>query len=274
MITITSQAAILWPLALFFFGLCVGSYLNVVALRWFERQRKHKTNSLTSRSRCPHCHKTLAWYDLVPLLSFAVLRGQCRQCAKRISWRYPVVELCTGVLFVTMGYQFGITWLSVALLGVATVMLIIALVDLETQLIPDRLTIPTTAFVSLVLLVSQQPNLLGRPFIPGQIFSDHWLAGAVLAVIVLGGIVLLTAGKGMGIGDIKLGALMGATLGAPALLVALFAAFVGGAVVGVYLIVRGSASMKTAIPFGPFLVFGWFTALFCHASVISWYTGY
>ncbi len=265
------QAALLWPLAAFL-GLFVGSYLNVVAWRWY-RSDQESPQRLTSRSKCPHCGKVLGWRELVPVVSFLVQRGRCAGCATPLSIRYPLAELGTAAVFGLAVARYGIHPQSALLLVIASIFVMIALVDAETQLIPDRLSLAALIVSLGAILVLGVPNLIGRPVTPGVFPFEHGVAGGAIAAGILGAIVLGTRGRGMGIGDIKLGAVLGLSLGGPATLLALFTAFVTGAAAGLLLIRSKHATLKTAIPFGPFLVLGWLVAALWATPVIAWYTG-
>lgn len=265
------QAAPLWPLAALL-GLFIGSYLNVVAWRWY-RGEQESPQRWGSRSKCPQCGKVLAWHELIPIVSFVRQRGRCAGCSAPISARYPVAEAVTALVFSAVAARYGFHPVTLLLLTLASVFLIIAFVDAETQYIPDRLSLIALVVSAGALPLLHVPNLVGRPLIPGVFPYEHGLVGLGIATVVLGGIVLGTRGRGMGVGDIKLGAVLGLSLGGPATLFALFTAFVSGAAVGLVLIRSSRATLKTAVPFGPFLIFGWLVAVLWAGPVIAWYTG-
>lgn len=267
---IINTAATWWPLSVGVVGLFIGSYLNVVALRWFDPQKS--AQKLSSRSECANCHRQLGWLELIPLVSFIVLRRRCKGCQALISWRYPLVELLTGVVFYLIAFNFHGFWQLFTLLILSSVMIVIALIDLVTQLIPDRLTYPMMGIFAVVLISTGNNNLLD--FYKSQINIYHWLIGLVIGLAIPFLIVALTKGRGMGIGDIKLGGLIGLTLGGAYCLVAMFSAFVIGALVGLGLVAKNKANLKTQLPFGPFLVLGWLIALFWGPRIVAWYTGF
>lgn len=258
----------LWPLA-GIIGLFAGSFLNVLAWRWYRSELPNPL-LLATRSQCAHCNRTLRWYELIPMVSYIMQRGRCRSCRKGIAWRYPAVELLTGIIFAAVvATHGGVHPETLILLLLASIFLVIALVDLETQLIPDRLSIAGAVVTMIGSVVLGRTSLVQ---LGGSWFSSG-ITGFVIAVVILGGIVAGSRGKGMGIGDIKLGAVIGLSLGGPLTLLALFSAFVSGAIAGLVLLARGRASMKTAVPFGPFLVLGWLVAILWGRGIVAWYTG-
>lgn len=263
------SAATWWPLLVGAIGLFVGSYLNVVALRWFKPKSK-SPQKLSNRSECPNCQRQLSFLEMLPIVSFLVLRRRCKNCQVAISWRYPLVESVTGLVFLFLALNFSNLTQLIVLTCLASIMIVIALIDLETQLIPDKLTLPSIAVFALLIALFQRNNFLD--FLSSGLAFDHWLIGILIGVAIPGLIVVLTKGKGMGIGDIKLGGLIGLSLGGVYGLLALFLAFVIGAIVGLGLIAKNQANLKTALPFGPFMVAGWFLTLFFGPQIVAWYT--
>ncbi|HST55962.1 MAG TPA: prepilin peptidase [Solirubrobacteraceae bacterium] len=238
-------------------GAIFGSFLNVVAYRLPRRQ-----SLAFPGSRCPECETPIRAFDNVPILSWLVLRGHCRNCSARISPRYPLVEaltaaLCVGVVLAHRS-AVGIA------LGVTLVLLVVpaALIDLEYQIIPNRIT-ALGAVLAIVLGLALDPG--GEP--------ERLFAG-----LSAGGFFLLAAlayPAGMGMGDVKLAGMLGLLLGgavAPAILIALLS----GVLAGVLLIVRQGADngRKTGIPFGPFLAFGAIVAVFAGSDLIDWYANH
>lgn len=235
-------------------GALLGSFLNVVAHRLPLSQ-----SVVHPRSRCPHCEMQIRWFDNVPVLSWLMLGGRCRACAERIPARYPLVELGTGVLLAAV----SLTAADVGslLLGAVLVLLLvpITLIDLDHRIIPNRLTL-AGAVAAPAILVATNPAALVEHLASGTAAGGFLLAAA------------LARPGGMGMGDVKLAAVLGLFLGravAPALLVALFA----GAIVGGAIIARKGAveGRKTAIPFGPFLALGGLAGLFAGDRVVAWY---
>lgn len=257
----------------FVLGAIIGSFLNVVIWRLHSGD-----NFLLARSHCPHCREKLKFWDLIPLVSFLALRGNCRYCRKKISWQYPLVELATALLFVlalmaeswqqsglistSSGGFFNLhlfSWLLIIRDWIFISFLIIIFVyDFRWSLILDRLTIPA-------IIIALALNLfLGLP----------WLSVIIGALVGLGFFALqylISRGRWIGDGDLRLGALMGLMLGWEKLLVALFFAYILGAIIGIVLLLSGQKKMDSAIPFGTFLTSGTVIALLWGSQLIFWY---
>ncbi|TMQ62524.1 MAG: prepilin peptidase [Candidatus Eisenbacteria bacterium] len=223
----------------FALGLVLGSFLNVVIARLPRGE-----SIVTPPSRCPRCKKRIHPWDNVPVLSFVILRGRCRHCRRKISWRYPVVELLSGLLLWLLVRRVGDPLLLVPQAAFLLALLAIAWIDLDTRTIPDVVTIPG---VGLGLAAS--------------LFAPPGLAAALLGALC-GGVSLWLVGTlyeratsvpGMGGGDVKLAAMMGAFLGVGGVFGAIFLASLAGSVFGILLIALGKGSRRTAIPFGTFL---------------------
>lgn len=241
-------------LFLFFLGLSIGSFINCLVYRLDSSAAlgaKNWRGFLFGRSFCPKCKHKLAWYDNVPLLSFALLAGKCRYCHSPISWQYPVVELTAGVLTLLI-FQFSNFpfFQSIFNLLITYALIAIFVSDLRYMIIPDKIVYPTL-LVTLFFLISQYPNISISNFL-----SALGTAGFFYFLV------LITRGRGMGMGDVKLVGLMGLILGWPRIIVALFLAFLTGAVVGAILVLLKKKRFEEHIPFGPFLVAGTFVALF------------
>lgn len=226
-------------LVLFLFGLAVGSFLNVVAIRYKEGGKLFTPDILKGRSHCPYCQKTLAWYELIPLFSFLIQFGKCRHCKHSLSWQYPIVELLSGLTFLLVP-RFAEP-APIAILVVLTLILI-ALIDMRLSIIPDQLNI-FLAILGLAIIV----------FFPTfQNISDK-IIGAIAALAVLGLIVLLTRGRGMGIGDVKLAGALGLLFGWQKIILLIAIAFMLGGIFAAGLLLYNKKSLKDAVPFGPFL---------------------
>jgi len=249
---------------IFIFGLVVGSFLNSIIYRLQSGE-----SFLFKRSFCPHCKHPLSWQDLIPLLSFLILKGKCRYCSQKISLQYPLVELTAGILFVSI---FNIHNIITAcfLFLVSCFLIIIFVYDLKHYIIPDKVIYPAIAIAFLYqLFKALEFGIWNLEF---GILNP--LLSAILASAFFLAIVLVSRGKWMGVGDIKLAFLMGLFLGFPNILVALFLAFFLGAIMGVGLIATGKKTLKSEVPFGPFLVAGTFIALFWGQNIIHWYLNF
>jgi leader peptidase (prepilin peptidase)/N-methyltransferase len=234
-------------------GLIFGSFLNVVAHRLPRGESLSKP-----RSRCPECGTQIRARDNVPVLSWLLLRGRCRDCGARISGRYPLVEAGTALLCALVVLVKG--WEPEALLGVVLVLLLvpITLIDLEYRIIPNKLTL-LGAVVGLALVALMFPDDL----------VEHLIAAAAAGGFFL--IAALVYPAGMGMGDVKLAAVLGIYLGR-AVAPALFVALIAGSVVGAVMIARhGAAARKQGIPFGPWLAFGGIVGLLAGDEMVDWY---
>ena len=246
-----------WPAgalaAVLLFGLAIGSFLNVVIVRVPEGRSLWRP-----RSACPGCSAQLAWHDNIPVLSFLLLRGRCRGCGMRISRRYPIVEGVMGVALVSAYVAFGPTADFVVAGVLLATLIVITAIDLDRQLIPDVITLPgIVAGLALNLAT-------------GRI---SWF-DSVVGILLGGGlflVIILVSRGGMGGGDLKLGAMLGAFLGWKALLLALFVAVVLGGVVAIVFLASGLRGRKDPIPFGPFLAIGGAVAIFWGERIVSWY---
>jgi leader peptidase (prepilin peptidase)/N-methyltransferase len=247
---------LLFSFFLFLFGLAVGSFLNCVIYRL-----EKKESFLQGRSFCPYCHHILKWQDLIPVLSFLILKGRCRYCGKKISWQYPFVELTTGILFVlVVHYTFPNLLVTSYWLLVTTFLIIIFVYDLKYYIIPDEIIYPAIAVAFLYQILNHSITQ-----------SLNHLLSAFFSALFFLIIFLLSQGKWLGFGDVKLSFFMGLFLGFPKILISLFFAFSIGAIIGIALILSGKKTLKSKVPFGPFLVSGTFLALFFGNRVINWY---
>ena len=259
----------------FLFGLVVGSFLNCVIYRLALPNFSLKNlGGLKNRSYCPHCKKTLSWQDLIPVLSFLILRGRCRHCRQKISWQYPLVEIATGLLFLLIfNFQFSIfnefsifNFLKLIYYWTIACFLIVVFVyDLKHYIIPDQIVYPAILVSGIWYFISGIFDIYTKYEILNTIYSAF---GAALFFLL---IVLISRGKWMGVGDVKLAFLMGLILGFPNILVAIFSAFFIGAIIGIGLMLAGRKTMKSEIPFGPFLVTGTMSAIFFGESLTDWY---
>jgi len=244
---------------IFLFGLAVGSFLNCVIYRLETSQ-----SFIKDRSFCPHCKHVLSWQDLIPVFSFIWLRGRCGYCQKKISWQYPIVEIATGLLFVLSFLRYDLLGRSYLLIfAIIPFLIIIFVYDLKRYIIPDKVIYPA---IGIVLIYDLWMSWMSDIPWMSDILISAFGAAAFFAAIVFG-----SRGRWMGAGDIKLAFLMGLVLGFPNILAALSLAFVLGAIMGVGLIILGKKTMKSEVPFGPFLVAGTLIALFWGHELINWY---
>ena len=235
-------------------GAVLGSFFNVVIYRLPRGESLVKP-----ASHCPQCDAVIKPYDNIPVLSWMLLRGRCRNCGEQISIRYPVVEAMTAALFAAVVLDKGAdrdAWLGLAFVAA---LIPIALIDLEHRLIPNLITLPA-AIAAPVILALTHPDKL----------PEFLIAGTAAAGFLL--LALLAYPRGMGMGDVKLAGVMGLYLGrsvAPAMLIAVLA----GTIVGAIIIARKgvAAGRKTAVPFGPFLALGGLVGLFAGPAIADWY---
>lgn len=239
-------------LIIFLFGLVFGSFLGA----YTYRAPRNKSIS-KGRSYCPKCKASIVWYDNIPLFSYAILGGRCRNCGERISLRYPLIELGTALSFLIVFYAsmngaLSVDWFAGGIVKVAGLFLItllmiaIFVIDLENYIIPDKL--------SFLLLV------LALLILPGNLLFAHLVVGFASALFFLG-LYLITSGRGMGLGDVKLAIFLGTFFGFPLVLVNIFLAFVLGSIWGIILILGKRVKFSTRVPFAPFLVISFFLVL-------------
>lgn len=240
-------------------GLAAGSFLNVVIHRLPRRE-----SVVSPRSRCPTCGHALRWHDNLPVLSYAALGGRCRGCGERISIRYPIVELVTALLFIVHYVIFGWTPLLAVRLLFAAAMVALFAIDLEHQLLPDAITLPG---IVLGLVIS--------------LFLPPGIVDALIGLLVGGGFLWLVgeayfryAGEeGMGGGDVKMLAMIGAFLGWKLTILTLVLSSVAGSVIGLTVIALKRGGMKHALPFGTFLALGALAASLWGEQIAAWYAG-
>lgn len=245
----------------FLLGLAVGSFDNVAAYRIPEG-----ISLWSPRSFCPRCGSQIAWYDNIPILSFLLLRGRCRRCGGAISLRYPIVELASGLLFLAVFAKLGFEWRAelVPHLFLVTVLVILSAIDLQHQIIPNRVIYP-----SIPLALAAMGGVALARGDAGIILRS--LAGLAIGGVPLG-LLALFLPRGMGMGDAKLAAFTGTFLGFQQL-TALFLAFLTGSLAGIALIAAGRRDRKSRIPFGPFLALGALLALMFGERIWSLYRG-
>ena len=252
----------IWLLYLvgFVVGLVVGSFLNVCIVRLPKGR-----SIIRPGSHCVTCEKAIPWFDNIPLLSFILLRGQCRNCQARISLRYPLIELLNGVGYVAILAKFGMTPSAIVYGVFLSALLVVIWIDLDHLIIPDVISLPGI--------------ILG--FIcAATVLPVGWL-NSVMGILLGGGILWVLAAlsphifgkEGLGGGDIKFLAMIGAFLGWQPVLLTLFLASVSGSVIGILLLILKVMERGHYIPFGPFLAGGALVSLFFYHEVIGWYFG-
>lgn len=239
-------------------GLCLGSFLNVCIHRLPLKQ-----SILRPASHCPWCGSAIKYYDNIPLLSYILLAGRCRNCSKSISWRYPAVEALTGLISVLLFIKYGISFQYLLLLLFLLSLITISFIDLDHQIIPDIISIPGIA-----------AGLLASPFLPHTGFVESLIgaaagAGALFLVAYL--YELLAKRPGMGGGDIKMLAMIGAWMGWRSLPMIVFLSSFSGALVGFLYLALSGRGLRVRIPFGPFLALGTVLHLFLGKEMIRFY---
>jgi prepilin signal peptidase PulO-like enzyme (type II secretory pathway) len=250
-------------------GLCVGSYLNVVILR------THADLPSGGRSRCMSCSTELRPRDLIPVLSFLMLQGKCRTCGAKISVQYPLVEFGTAMLFLAfyLRFVFGVglppgisAYESVAFLirdlAFVPFLVVLFVYDLRYQLILDRFTVPAMVIAFLL-------NLWVGYYPPEEMFAGAFAVGGFFLFQYV-----ISGGRWIGGGDIRMGLLMGFMLGFKDALGALFISYALGALVGIFLITREKAEWRTRVPFGTFLAMGTLVMLLAGRPLMDWYLGF
>ncbi|WP_346233198.1 prepilin peptidase [Parafrigoribacterium mesophilum] len=260
------------------FGLLIGSFLNVVAYRVPLRR-----SIVSPPSACPTCGTAIKGYDNIPVLSWLMLRGRCRNCASPISVRYPIVELGTGLLFAAVALWFGVSTSSttaasstggvaawvlglIAFLYLAAISVVLALIDLDTHTLPNRIVLPSYIVgVALLGMSSVLAGDYGQLLRAGIGMAALWLAYLAMAFAYPGG---------MGFGDVKLAGVLGlylAWLGWGTLIVGAFAAFLLGGLFAVGLLIARKAGRKSGIPFGPWMLLGCWVGTFFGDSIARGY---
>jgi len=251
---------LLFPVVAFIFGMVVGSFLNVCICRMPKNE-----SIVAPPSHCPHCLYQIRWYDNIPVVSYLILRGKCRGCGAHISLQYPFVELLNGILTLFLFLRFGPTLAFAALFLFCSALVVITFIDIEHQIIPDE--------------ISLSGIVIG--FICSFFLKGHSWLNSLLGILLGGGTLLLVAytyqrltGKdGMGGGDIKLLAMMGAFLGWKAVPFIIFASSLVGSLIGISIMLFQKKDGKLAIPFGPYLAFGAVLYIFYGKPLIRWYLG-
>jgi leader peptidase (prepilin peptidase)/N-methyltransferase len=263
------------------FGLLVGSFLNVCIVR-LPRGR----SIVTPPSHCPRCKTGIRFYDNIPIISFLLLRGRCRNCGEPISWRYPLVELINGLFYVWIVREFAIGGEAFLMMVLCSSLIIITFIDFDHQIIPDVITLP-----GMLVGLSVAPFFMSAlgdalPFHLDRVLphAGPYLTAFLNSLIglILGGGPLFAIGwiweklrhvEAMGGGDVKLMGMVGSFLGWKGALLTIMLGALAGSIVGVWLISMKRHKMEKVIPFGPFLAAGAVAAAFYGPDIIAWYLG-
>jgi leader peptidase (prepilin peptidase)/N-methyltransferase len=240
------------------FGAIVGSFLNVCIIRLPKEE-----SIITPGSHCPHCHTLIKFYDNIPLISFILLGGRCRHCKKRISVQYPIIEGVTAISSFCIFFRYGPSWSYLFYFSFVAALIVITVIDLYHQIIPDVISIPGIGVGLLSALIIPQitlfDSLMGVLLGGGSLFLVatvyHWLFKR----------------EGMGGGDVKLLAMIGAFLGWESVILTILSSSLIGSIIGIVMIVFKGKNFKYAIPFGPFLSLGAMITLFYKSEILSWY---
>jgi leader peptidase (prepilin peptidase)/N-methyltransferase len=244
---------------IFVWGLCIGSFLNVCIFRLPAAQ-----SLIHPRSTCPRCQTPIKFYDNIPVVSYVVLRGRCRHCGQPIALRYPLVELLTGFFALAAYLKFGLTWASLVYFMFIAALLVITFIDLDHRIIPDLISLPgIPIFFAASWIIPQMTwfdSLVGIIVGGGSLLTVAWVYK------------LITHKDGMGGGDIKLLAMIGALVGWQGVLMTIFVASATGTLAGfLHMLQARQRNMKLAIPFGPFLATGALVYIFWGEQLIRWY---
>lgn len=248
--------------AAFVLGLIFGSFGTAFAYRVPRRE------SLGGRSKCPNCGHTITAAENIPVLSYVLLRGRCRNCGEKISIRYPLIELASGILFALAAWKFGLTMTTIAYAGLFWVLLVLSVIDMEYHLLPNRVVFPAIG-VGAALLIADV-LIHGRD--PGR------LVDAAVGALIFSGFLFVVAfiyPAGMGMGDVKLALLLGMFLGyqggVPLTIVGMFLSFLLGGFLGAVIAVARGGGRKTQISFGEWLAMGTIVAVLFGESLLDWY---
>lgn len=281
-----------------FLGLLVGSFLTVLAMRFSPERNVFSSGSVRGRSRCSSCNKILSWYELIPIASFLLQRGQCRSCRAHLSLQYPLIELLCAALWIGVSFVFLDSFEARALvLGspdwyffygrivlwclAASALLLIALIDTKEFIIPDELNIGIGILgIGIAILTSiagsEAAHISSLGFyadvfgFEGKIILGR-VAGVLFGLLLFGGLVLITRGRGMGMGDVKLMVALGILFGWPDVLLIGILSFIFGSLYALPLLLRKKVTMKAHVPFGPFIVLASFATFFFGFYILDGY---
>lgn len=243
------------------FGLVIGSFLNVCIFRI-----PRNISIVFPSSRCPSCNHPIRAWDNIPVISYMILGGRCRHCGAKISLQYPFVEALNAFFYVAVFWRYGFGWDSGVYAVFCSSLLVITFVDLEFQIIPDRITLP-----GIVIGIVAGSMLMPDPFMRTTLLGYK---ASVIGLLSGGGFFYLVAvlsRGGMGGGDIKMMAMVGALMGWKTVLLTTFLGSLSGSLVGIFLMIFRGRGRKAKIPFGPFLALGAVITLFFGEEILAWY---
>lgn len=244
----------------FIYGLIIGSFLNVCIYRIPRGE-----SIVVTSSHCTCCSKKIKFYDLIPVVSYIILKGKCRYCKSNISIRYPIIEVITGLIYLSIFQVYGLSLISLKYIILMSFFIVISIIDYETQ---DIFFMTTYPCIIIGILFS----IFGKYFFNDNLNS--YLIGFLVSAAIIGFFVLITKGRGMAAGDIEIAAICGVFLGVESSLVTIALAFVIGTIYSVFLLVVKGKSRKEPVAFGPFLFMGSLIALFYGHEIAQLYLGY
>ena len=246
---------------IFILGLIVGSFSNVCIYRIPKNE-----SIIFPASHCPKCNSPIKPVDNIPLISYILLKGRCRNCKSKISIQYPVVELLTGLIYLIISLIYGLSVQTLIYIILSSALIIIAFIDLNEEIVPDVISLPGIVIGFIISFFVTYISFIN----------------SALGVVVGGGIILIIGLAGsaifkkeaMGGGDVKLAAMIGAFLGWKYIIISLFLGFFLGALAGIILILSKIKSKEDMVPFGPFIVLGSFVTILWGEKIFSWYLGF
>ena len=264
--------------------------MNVIALRYNGDDMVADPRVIGGRSHCPHCGKTLQWYELIPVVSFIIQGRTCRNCKAKIGWQYPLVELISGAIFAFVPMQtFQLTgpgqpFIIFSSFWIITfeLLLLVAYIDIRLGIVPDELNVALGVLgIFFIIFLAGYYGLANHSLIGSyaalfglqdSIWTNHLFA-ALVGAMFFALLIVVTQGKGMGMGDVKLAIPLGLIFGWPDVAFLIVSAFVVGAIAGVALIVRGKKTVKGSLPFAPFLIMGAALVFFAGLPIMRAYFG-
>ena len=246
---------------IFILGLIVGSFSNVCIYRIPRNE-----SIIYPASHCPKCRSKIKPVDNIPLLSFILLKGRCRNCKSKISTQYPIVELLTGLIYLIIYLIYGLNIQTLIYIILSSALIIVAFIDLNEQIVPDVISLPGIVIGFIISFLVPYISFINSAL--GVV-----IGGGIILIIGLAGSVIFKK-EAMGGGDVKLAAMIGAFLGWRYIIISLFLGFFLGALAGIILILSKIKSREDVVPFGPFIVLGSFITLLWGEKIIFWYIGF